>query len=424
VKTVMGLEPGPAPSIALPSSTNGEAAKCRRMRGRAHSHSRAEWLIMTDSDARPSLAERHVIALKQATGRQDIADALRWIAEKRSLVTGTTTDLLVALVEAASCDLPSADAALRVAARRALESTLDTSADLLGTDTIVPPHRYQEALSDVASRAPTGSLASINPQVVGSAQADNSLVVEALALVAGLSWRDLRDRSEARDVPLPGQPSGPWKSSQIQSAFDIIDEVVQGNVKPQLSEAVAARPLELLLDDVRGWGAVEILRTGGVSYGTLLAQRDVGSAWSAHRNRTNSEISRLMVLRLLSSLTSAGIKYWSTEGDAAVPRAFLGEKAVTKGKVPGQLSIVTRLPDGSPHYAVLIAVARDGGTARKTAATLLKLPALLSLPGAAVLVGTGWADRGESDALVRAFGGRVYTEHSLPALAALAAEPS
>jgi len=373
----------------------------------------------------PALSDEDTRLLLRVTGRTDLADALRWIAERRPVAEGMTNTLLTILVSAASRDLPSADAALRVVARSALQSTLDTSADLVSTDRIVPPHRYQQALDEIAARTLTGSLANINAQVVGAAQAENPLIIEVLGLVAGLSWRDLRDRSESRGVPLPAKSTGPWKSSQIKIVFDLVDEIVTGQVRPQLIEGVAARPLELLLgNSTSSWSDIEVMRTGGVSYGTLLAQRDVGSAWSAHRNRTNNEISRLMILRLLEALRTADVAYWSTEGDNPVPRAFLSSKAVKQGETPGQLTAVTRSTDGSPRYAVRVSVARDGGTARKTAATFLKLPDLLALPGAVLLVGTGWADRGESDKLVRAFGGRVYTEHSLSALAAMAAEPS
>ena len=113
--------------------------------------------------------------------------------------------------------------------------------------------------------------------------------------------------------------------------------------------------------------------------------------------------------------------YWSAEGDAAVAKSFLGSKAGVSGKPPGQLSVVTRGQDGAAGYAVLVAIARDGGTARKTAATLLQLPKKFTVPAVLVLFGTGWADRGESDDLVRAYSGRLYTEHTLTDLARLTA---
>lgn len=333
--------------------------------------------------------------------------------------------LLSALVAAVDAALPGAVSALREASRDALSSTLDTSADLLSTDTIVPPHRYDQALAEVAACTPGASLEHVTADAVGAAQAANSDVVETLGLVAGLSWRDLRDRAAVRGVPLPTKATGPWSNSQVRTVFELVDEVVTGRAEPQLLGAVASRPIELLLGlQGSGWAAVEAFRMGRVTYGTLLAQRDVGSAWSAHRNRTNAEISRLMVVRLLEALDAAGVSYWSTDGAKPVPKKFLAGKAVKQGRTLGQLSVVTRDSSGNARYAVLIAVARDGGTARRSAATVLKLPGDLILPGVAVLLGTGWSERGESDDLVRAFAGRVYTERSLSDLAAMAAEVS
>jgi hypothetical protein len=205
------------------------------------------------------------------------------------------------------------------------------------------------------------------------------------------------------------------------SAFAIIDDIVCGRVDSQLPGTVASRPIELLLGSTVGWAAVEALRIDGVSYGTLLAQRDVGSAWIAHRNRTNTELSRLMVRRVLAALEKSHVDYWSTEGDKPVDKGYLGKRAGVSGRPPGQLCVVTRGADGSAGYAVLIAVARDGGTARKTAATLSQLPQKISIPSVLVLFGTGWADRGESDDLIRAYGGRLYTENTLTHLATMAA---
>jgi hypothetical protein len=369
------------------------------------------------------LAEPRQAVLLAATGRTEVSDALHWIAEGRPLTAVATTDLLRALVEAADVGLPGADRALRAAARAALNSSLDTSADLVLTDTIETPDRYDQALEAVAVRTTTGTLAGITAQAVGAAQSHDPLVIEALGLVAGLSWRDLSDRGRAQGVAFPGRAEGPWEASQIRTAFKIIDEIVTGMVRPQSLGAVASRPVELLLSQAFSWVDVERLRTDGVSYGTLLAQRDVGSAWSAHRNRTNTETSRLMIMRVLDALEEAGVDFWSTQGRDPVPPAFLATQAGARGKTPGQLAVVTRRTGGGAAYAVLVATARDGGTARKTGATLLKLPQAFELPALVVLLGTGWAARGESDDLVRAFGGQVYTEHTLADLADTAANP-
>lgn len=368
-----------------------------------------------------ALEPEHESALLAGTGRTDLVDALHWIAEGRPVLGVDGARILTAVVAAADSGVRGADAALRTAVRSALRSTLDTSADLVLTDSIVPPHRYQAALANVARRTPSGTLSDITSATVLAAQADDPLVIETLGLVAGLSWRDLQARSQARGVSLPGDSQGSWNPSQVLGAFRVIDEIVRDQVEPQLVGAVAARPLELLLDGSVGWNAIENLRADGVGYGTLLAQRDVGSAWSAHRNRSNNEISKLMVRRVLSTLDDHGVRYWSTEGDEPVAKTFLGGRAGVAGKPPGQLSVVTRCADGAAGLAVLVAIARDGGTARKTAATLLQLPKKIGVPAVLVLFGTGWADRGESDDLVRAYGGRLFTEQTIDGLASLAA---
>lgn len=359
--------------------------------------------------------------LLRATGRASVHDALHWIAEGRD-VSGdiNASALLSTLVAAADSGLVGADSALRVAVRNALHSTLDTSAELVLTDTITPPWKYQTALASVAKHTVTGTLADVSASAVLAAQRNDSKVILALSLVAGMSWRDLHDRAHARGVRLPGEPDGSWSSTQVRAAFDVIDEIVRDVASPQIPGATAARPLELLLGGLTGWEAVETLRIAGVDYGTLLAQRDVGSAWSAHRNRTNTELSRLMAQRVLDALDEASVNYWSTEGTDAVTSSALGERAGAGARPPGQLTAVTKRENGRPGYAVLVATARDGGTARKTAATLLKIPSRLKAPAALVLFGTGWAGRGESDALVRAYEGRIFTEYTLGHLAALA----
>jgi len=378
--------------------------------------------MASDPDNPTAYSSDHHLALLLATGRTDLLDALHWIAEGRPLVGGVPiARLLTPLVAAADAGIHGSKQALRAAARVALRSTLDTSADLVLTDTVTSPHRYQAALTNVARRTATGRLTDISSDAVMAAQAVDPLVIPALGLVGGLSWRDLQARSQARGVPLPGEADGVWNPSQVRSAFTIINDIVLGRVEPQLAGAVAARPVELLLERATGWDSIEVLRNEGVSYGTLLAQRDVGSAWSAHRNRSNTEVSRLMVRRVLEALDGAHVGYWSTEGTAPVTKAFLGTRAGVSSKTPGQLSVVTRRPDGTAGYAVLVAIARDGGTARKTAATLLKLPGRFNVPGLLVLVGTGWADRGESDDLIRAYSGRLYTENTLTDLADMTA---
>ena len=365
--------------------------------------------------------------LKTATGRKDAADALAWIAARRARSRPVPADrLLQALITMAAASPGVSGEALRKVVRRATSSALDTSADLLNVDSVRRPSEYEEALMVLSSFTPTGKLTDLTIDALSVAVTLNDLVIESLGLVAALSWRDLRERAAQRGVTLPGRSDGQWDLRQLQIVLDIVDEIVKGTGAPGLPGAIAARPVELLAPDAPqfGWEAIQHYLDEGVSYGTLLAQRDVGSAWGAHRNRTSSAVSGLVTEQILQELTKAGITYWSIEGhgESTVSRALLNRYAAGEGSAPGQLTTVTRTVKGAPALAVLVAAARDGGTARKTSATLLPVPEQLLVPAAVVLVGAGWSNRGETDALVRAFDGRVFTESRIGELAALSQE--
>jgi hypothetical protein len=94
-----------------------------------------------------------------------------------------------------------------------------------------------------------------------------------------------------------------------------------------------------------------------------------------------------------------------------VSKTFLAERISVGGEI-GQVQLVIR-NDQDPLIAVAVSVGRDGGTSRKSGGKLVTLPSLLEVPAALVLVGAGWAERGESSALVKPFGGRIFTERTL-----------
>ena len=75
---------------------------------------------------------------------------------------------------------------------------------------------------------------------------------------------------------------------------------------------------------------------------------------------------------------------------------------------------------GEPRLAIAVSVARDGGTARKNGGRLKTLPSQFDAPAAVLLIGHGWAERGESLELIQAFAGRVFTERSIDALVSVA----
>lgn len=365
-------------------------------------------------------AEAEAVIL-DATGRAALHDALQWVVEGRKLRSGTASHRLL---EALTClrDGPlgaHASSAMLRLVKTAVRSDVDTSIDLLALDSVTSPEEYRRALEHLATFTATRTVASVTAEAVAAAQAGNPLVILALCQVAGLSYRDLTDRAADRGTTLPGQPGGTWSQEQVAVAFSVVDEVVVGTGQSRLPGSTPARPVELLMPAASaGWTAVEAFIRGGVPYEVLLTQRAVGGAWLAHRNSTATLLGPIMGAQLCERLDHRGVAYWrGTALGGDVSKRQLGQLVGREGEA-AQVGLVTRAAD-EPSLAIAIAVARDGGTARKTAGKLLQLPGHLRVPAAIVLLGPGWAERGETAELVPSFGGRVFTERSLDELAGL-----
>lgn len=363
--------------------------------------------------------------LRAATGRDAVHDAVAWIAEGRSLRSGVTVHEVLSALVSLRADTPidPGPAVLQIIRNR-LRSSIDTSAELLGTDGVARPTAYRAALVELRRYTATRSLADVTAEAVLGAQSANPLVIEALCQVAGLSFRDLADRVALSGGTVPTESERPWTNEQTQAAFVVIDAVVQGGVTPRLPGAVAARPVEMLLagsTPIGGWPAVDFMLEHGVPYEVLLAQRAVGGAWLSHRNATTNLLPPLLAAALCELLDERKVSYWrgaTLGGDA--PKRVLGQLVGVVGEA-GQVGLITKTRDDQPALAVAIAVARDGGTARKSAGKLRELPSRLKVPAALVLLGPGWATRGETADLVDGYEGRLFTEGTLQDLSDLAA---
>lgn len=349
--------------------------------------------------------------LRAATGQAEPAAAAQWIAEGRPLADGSDArDVLQALLALAETGKHQRDA-IAVLSRALAVSQLDSADVLFDVDHIRHPASYEETLGVVASYCPSGGLDSISPEVVIRAQADDPRVLEALAAVGGMSLKELTGRitgGAGSSEPTVLDPS------LVRRAFGLIDEAVTGSGPAAWPGTARTRPVELLGDD-GGWAAVEAMRRGGVSYGTLLAQRVVGGAWIAHRNRTSSQLAPLLAGRLRMLLDDSGVSYvcaTSLGGDTAA------HAVMALGGTDKQVGILALDRAGRPAAGVIITTARDHGTARANALRLLQTKHPASLPVAVLLAGPGWAKRNETADLAEQFGGRIFSDVSLDELAA------
>ncbi|MFI6783761.1 hypothetical protein [Micromonospora sp. NPDC050276] len=304
-----------------------------------------------------------------------------------------------------------------------MHSQIDPSAELLDIDTVMPPGAYRKALDSLATSTASGTLQDINVTAVFHAQKQDSSVVPTLCAVAGMTFNELRDRSEER---LPGNPAGVWSVSQVSAAFEVIDRVVRGAALPRNPAAVARRPVEMLFADdgaPLGWHLVEQMRTGGAPYEVLLAQRVVGTSWGGHRNSTSSIVQAQVTDDLCQLLEQHGVPHRRLKRGKAAGEALAALAAVTRedieeedphdGKgVSAAVTVIAEPPAGQTH-AIVVSVATNGGTANKSGGKLVQLPPKFRVPVSVVLIGPGWAKRGESADLIHAFEGRTYTERTL-----------
>lgn len=356
-----------------------------------------------------------------ATERETLEEAIAWIAEGHPL--NPESGLRAVLQAIIALDRKSADAeqAIRRLAREISQSDLDTASVLLNVDAITPPTYYRSALDTLAwknqSRSGRGQvgLVGLTAEVVAQAQRANPYVMETLCAVAGLTYRDLRERVR---VELPQHPRGTWSNAQISAAFAVIDEIVCGTAMTGLKGSRPAQPAELVFNDFgptfdgRGWERIEWFRRGGVPYEVLLTQRVVGGAWLAHRNSTSGLLSEALAGRLCELLDERSIEYRrsTSVGGSVGPEAI--RQLVGGGRQIG----VVALNENGPVAAVAFSVARDGGTASKNASRLQVMNSA-KVPVCLVLAGPGWAERNDTAQLAIGFEGRIYTDRDLEQLA-------
>lgn len=364
-----------------------------------------------------ALDTEHERILLAATGRTTVAHALAWIAEGHALDHLVPLHAVVEAVLAAERAGANARDAVVAISQRVTRSRLDPATMLFDQQLMPSARTLREALDVLASKCSTGSLRSVTATAVRNAQYSNSGVMETLCALAGVTFDELRDRIP--DLALPGDVRGAWSTTQLNRGFEEIDSIVRGTTKPAAADAMSSRPVELVErvagpDAAGGWDRIEALRTGGVPYELLLAQRVVGSAWGQHRNRTSKRPTRAVAMDLRDRVRARGFDVLLVAGYGGdTSQADVNELVGGSGDIG---LVVRTAGDYRPFYAVTFTLAKDGGSARKSGGTKIKMTRP-RVPVAIVALGPGWAQRRETADLVRSFEGAIFTELTLDALA-------
>jgi hypothetical protein len=353
--------------------------------------------------------------LLAATRREDLESALAWIASDYPLTTGTRSDIVLQALATLAPDSEDGRHALQLMARRQTRSDLDSAAILFRSETIAPAGRFRAALQSVRHHSPGQSLANVNDTAVIAAQKDDPFTMTAICAVAGMSYSDLTERASG----LPADPAGQWSNTAVRAAFVVIDATIQGKVPVTLPGTIPVGPIDLMpalgaAGATPGWPAVEAEFSGGVPYEVLLAQRVAGGTWLAHRNATTGLLNHKVADELCNALEARSVDYRRSTlvGGDIMPSAI--QKLARSDK---QVGLVALDRAGKPVAAVVFASARDSGTASKSAARLRDMTRDPAVPISLALTGLGWSARNETAALAVDFGGRLYSELGLDALA-------
>lgn len=358
----------------------------------------------------------HERTLLAATRRGTVAHALAWIAEGHELDDAVPLHAVVEAVLAAEHTGANARDAVVVISQLATRSMLDPATMLFDQELMPSARTFREALEVLASKCASGSLSSISATAVRNAQHAHSGVMETLCVLAGVTFDELGDRMP--EIALPGDARGAWNTTQLNRAYTEIDSIVRGTTTSAAADAMPSRPVELVgrvagPDAAGGWERIEALRVGGVPYEILLAQRVVGSAWGQHRNRTSKRPTRAVALDLRERVQARGFDVLLVSGYGGdTSQADINELVGGSGDIG---LVVRTAGDYRPFYAVTFTLAKDGGSARKSGGTKIKM-ARPRVPVAVVALGPGWAQRRETADLVRAFEGAIFTELTLDAL--------
>jgi hypothetical protein len=348
---------------------------------------------------------RYVEVIVAATGRKSIEDSLAWLAEDHPMPIDTDwPDLLQALVGLGAGGGEVRKRALRRVTREATSSQIDTGRVLFDADKIPAPSVFGAALGELIARSSDGTLAGLTARGVVRAQHADEHAVETLCHVTGVGYGDAKKWFS---------PGGTWTEDDVEALLSFLDDLVEGRVEEVAPNTRPARAIELFGGG--GWGRIEELRTGGVPYEVLLAQRAVGGSWLLHKNQTSNRPNFVTAGMVCEKLAERQIGYRrATTVGGSDKQKDLQELSGVADKRVGAVVLDS---DERPAFGIVFSTANDGGTARANGDGLMRIP-LDELPFGLMLSGRGWAQRPETDALARRFGGRVFTERTVDDLIA------
>lgn len=149
--------------------------------------------------------------------------------------------------------------------------------------------------------------------------------VETLCHVVGVAYGDAKKWFA---------PSGSWNEDNIRKLLAYFDGLVEGRGDRVVPNTEPSRAIELL--ETGGWARLDQLRTDGVPYSLLLAQRAVGGAWLQHKNQTATRLNAVTARLVCDELSARDIAFLrATTVGGTVKQADLQERSGVPDKRVG-----------------------------------------------------------------------------------------
>ena len=352
----------------------------------------------------PDDDDRNAETIVDATGRKSLEDALAWLGEDHPMSAETEWPRLLQALVGIGPRGELRERALRRVTREATSSRLDTGRVLFDADKIPSSGVFRDALEALVKRSSNDTLGGLTARGVLRAQYAQPRAVETLCFAAGVGYGDAKKWFA---------PTGNWSEEGIEELLSYLDDLIEGRVEEVAPNTTPARAIELF--EGGGWKRVEELRTKGVPYEVLLAQRAVGGSWLQHKNQTSNRLNIVPASMVCDKLDERGIGYRRASTlDGTTKQGDLQELS---GVADKRVGVVVVDSHERPAFGIVFSTANDGGTARANGDGLVRIP-LGKLPFGLVLSGQGWAQRPETDGLAAHFGGRLFTERTVDDLVA------
>src|SRR5262249_8440545 len=149
---------------------------------------------VTHESESPKVMAGSADLLLSATGRANLGDAVAWIAEGHPLPRTITGGQLLRAVVALDADMPRRQQPFRRLALQVAPAAMDPASLIFNVPEFPRPPLFRTALAVRTAKSANGALSGLSADGVFAALREDPFAVEALCVIAGVSYSELAKR--------------------------------------------------------------------------------------------------------------------------------------------------------------------------------------------------------------------------------------